>query len=75
MVVPQLGTYLVDLSAEVNVFGMTSLAKKRVKIACRRKITDMLITRLRMIWILHIACVKYTTLKLFLMASPVNNEI
>jgi hypothetical protein len=58
MVVPQLGAYLIDLSTEVNAFRMTSLANKRVKIACKRKITDMLIIRLRMIWIWHIACVK-----------------
>jgi hypothetical protein len=60
MAVPQLGACLVDLSTEVNSSGMTSLAKKRVKIACKRKITDMLITRLRMMWIWHIACVNYT---------------
>lgn len=58
MAVPQLGAYLVNLSTEVNAFGMTNMAKKRVKIACKRKITDMLITRLRMIWVWHIGCVK-----------------
>jgi hypothetical protein len=58
MAVPQLGAYLVVLSIEVNVFGITNLANKRAKIACKRKITDMLITRLRMIWVWHIACVK-----------------
>jgi hypothetical protein len=60
MAVPKLGAYLVDFSTEENAFGMTSLAKKRVKIACKRKITYMLITSLRMIWIWRIACVNYT---------------
>ena len=58
MGVPQLGVDLIDLSTEINVFGMTSLAKKRVKITCKREITNMLIIRLRMICIWHIACVK-----------------
>jgi len=57
MAFPQLGAYVVELSTEVNMFGMTSLAKKRVKIACKKKITDMVITRPRMIRIWHIACV------------------
>jgi hypothetical protein len=58
MAVPQLGAYLLDLSIEVNAFAMASLAKKRVKIACKRRITDMLISRLRMIWFWHITCVQ-----------------
>lgn len=49
MVVPQLGADLLDLSTEVNTFGMTNHVKKRVTIACKREITDMLITRLRII--------------------------